>query len=96
MQYMNIIFVCNEELKGSMQGYSLCLLGNQLKFQLQPFGCNVRAHLLRNNYSRNFSSIRSGPVSLRTSLLMKNVSISVFYFANVKKTLVCSQTILNV
>ena len=22
-----------------MQGYSLCLLGNQLKFQLQPFGC---------------------------------------------------------
>ena len=32
-------FVCNEELKGSMQCYSLCLLGNQLKFQLQPFGC---------------------------------------------------------
>ena len=65
VQYMNIIFVCNEELKMSMQGYSLCLLGNQLKFQLQPFGCdvNVRAHLLRNNHSRNFSSIRSGPWS---------------------------------
>ena len=30
MQCMNIIFVCNEELKGGMQGYSLCLLGNQL------------------------------------------------------------------
>ena len=47
MQYMTIIVVCNEELKGGggggggggMQGYSLCLLGNQLKFQLQPFGC---------------------------------------------------------
>ena len=35
MQYMNIIFVCNDELKGGMQGY----LGNQLKFQLQLFGC---------------------------------------------------------
>ena len=37
--YMNIIFVCNEELKVGTQGYLLCLLGNQLKFQLQPFGC---------------------------------------------------------
>ena len=36
---MNIIFVCNEELKGGLQGYSLCLFGNQLKLQLQPFGC---------------------------------------------------------
>ena len=36
---MDNIFVCNEELKESMQGYSLCLLGNQLKFQLQPFEC---------------------------------------------------------
>ena len=35
---MNIIFVGNEELKGGMQSYSLRLLGNQLKFQLQPFG----------------------------------------------------------
>ena len=34
MQYINIIFFCNEELKGGMQGYSLCLLGNQLKFKL--------------------------------------------------------------
>ena len=28
MQYLNIIFVCNEELKGDMQGYSLSLLGS--------------------------------------------------------------------
>ena len=41
VQYINIIFVCNEELKGGMQGYSLCLLGNQQKFQLQPFGCKL-------------------------------------------------------
>ena len=39
VQYINIIFVCNEKLKGGMQGHSLCLLGNQQKFQLQPFGC---------------------------------------------------------
>ena len=26
-------------------------------------GVNVRAHLLRKNYSRNFSSIRSAPIS---------------------------------
>ena len=32
--YLKNIFVCNEELKGGMQGYSLCLLGNQLKFQM--------------------------------------------------------------
>ena len=61
MQYMNIIFVCNEELKGGIQGYSLCLLDNQLKFQLYRSDVNVRAQLLRKNYSRNFSSIRSGP-----------------------------------
>ena len=45
MQFLNIIFVCNEEMKGAIQGYSLCLLGNQLKFQLQPFGCK-RAHAI--------------------------------------------------
>ena len=41
-----------------------------LLFTCQPtLGCNcsrsgvyVRAHLLRNNFSRNFSSIRGGPV----------------------------------
>ena len=27
-------------------------------------GVNVRAHLLRKNYSRNFSSIRSAPESM--------------------------------
>ena len=41
MQYMNIIFVCNEELKGGMQGYLLCLLDNQQKFQPQLFRCNA-------------------------------------------------------
>ena len=54
---MNIIFVCKEELR-------LFTL-----FTWQPTKVptavvrieNVRAHLVRNNYSRNFSSIRSTP-----------------------------------
>ena len=54
---MNIISVCNEELKGGMQGYSLCLLGSNCSRS----DVNVRAQLLRKNYSRNLSSIRSGP-----------------------------------
>ena len=36
-------------------------------------GVNVRAHLLRKNYSRNFSSIRSTPYSSLAELSMKNV-----------------------
>ena len=42
----------------SIQGYYFCLLANQLKVPT----VNVRAHLLRKNYSRNFSSIRSMPL----------------------------------
>ena len=52
MQYMNIIFVCNEELKWGMQGYSLSLLDNQLTWLSSNCinsDVNVRAHLLRNN-----------------------------------------------
>ena len=64
MQYMNIIFVCNEELKGEHARLFTFFLGNQLKFQMQPFGCKrARAQLLRKYYSRNLSSIRSGPIS---------------------------------
>ena len=53
MQFMNIIFVCNEELKGGMQGFSLCLLGNQLKFKLQPFGCKRARATIKKDYSRS-------------------------------------------
>ena len=52
---MNIIFVYNEELKGGMQDYS------------QPTkvsDVNVRAQQLRKNYSRDFSSIRRGPMCI--------------------------------
>ena len=46
-------------------------IGLLLLFTCQPTkisnlshsGVNVRAHLLRKNYSRNFSSIRSAPLS---------------------------------
>ena len=55
------MFVCNEELKGGMQGYSLCLQSSNCSRS----DVNVRAYLLRNNCSRNFSSIRSG--SLRST-----------------------------
>ena len=56
--------VNNEELKGDIPGYSLCLLAKQPKLQ---FGCsrsgvNVRAHVLHQNLSRNYCSIRSGPL----------------------------------
>ena len=56
MQYIHILFVSDEELKRST-----LLLANQLKLQLYPFGCNVRAHLLRQNFSSDYSSIRNGP-----------------------------------
>ena len=32
-------FVYNEEFKGGIQGYSLCLLANQSKLQLLSLGC---------------------------------------------------------
>ena len=46
MQYINIIFVCNEELKGGIQGYSLCLLRNQLKFQLYTCARNYHVRTI--------------------------------------------------
>ena len=50
-------FVNDEDLKWSLQGYSFCLLANQLSH----WGVNVCAHLLHNNFIRNFSLIQSGP-----------------------------------
>ena len=38
MQYIHINFVYDKELKGDILGYLLCLLANQLKLQLWPFG----------------------------------------------------------
>ena len=77
---MNIIFVCNEELKGAMQGYSLCLLGNELKFQLNcsRSDVNERAQLLRKNFSRNFRSIRSGPSSSNGTSVLWNATFSLY------------------
>ena len=62
MQYLHILFVYDEELKGGIQGYSLCLLANQLKLQCGRSGVNVCAHLLRKNFSRKYSSIPSRPM----------------------------------
>ena len=55
-------FVYFEDLKWSIQGYSFCLLANQLKVAavaVRMLTCVP--HLLRNNFSRNLSSIRSAP-----------------------------------
>ena len=42
MQYYiyTFLFVFDEDLKGGIKGYTLCLLANQLKLQLYMFGCN--------------------------------------------------------
>ena len=66
MQFMHTLFVYDEELRWDIQGYSLCLLDNYLKgSNCSHFGVNVRTHLLRKIFSRNFSSIRSGPISFQ-------------------------------
>ena len=66
MQFMHTLFVFDEELRWDIQGYSLCLLDNLLKWSnCSHLGVNVRTHLLRKIFSRNFSSIRSGPISFQ-------------------------------
>ena len=55
MQFMHTLFVNDEELMRGIQGYSLCLLDNYS-------GVNIHMHLLHKIFSRNFSSIQSGPI----------------------------------
>ena len=57
MQFIHILFVYDEDLKWGVQGYSLCLLDNQLKVASIAVRVYACAHLLRKNLSRNFSSI---------------------------------------
>ena len=71
MQFMHTLFVYDEELSLGIQGYSLCLLDNLLKgCNCSRSGVNVRTHLLRKNFSSNFSSIRSGPISFQLHLIV--------------------------
>ena len=69
MQFIHILFVYDDELKWDTQGYSLCFLANHLKLRLKLrlylFWCKLglRAHPLRKNYNRDFSSIRNVPVA---------------------------------
>ena len=67
MQYMNIIFVCNDELKGggACKAIHFVYLATNLSSNCSRSDVNVRAHLLRYNSSRNLSSIQSGPLSQR-------------------------------
>ena len=66
MQFIHTLFVYDEELGWGIQGYSLCLLDNYLiGSNRSHLGVKVRTHLLRKIFSRNFSSIRSGPISFQ-------------------------------
>ena len=66
MQFMHTLFVYDEELRWGIQGFSLCLLDNQFKScNCSYLGVNVRMHLLRKIFSRNFSSIQIGPISFQ-------------------------------
>ena len=54
--YIHILFVCNEVLKGGIQGYSLCFIANQPMLQR----VNLRALLLGQNFSKNYSRFEVG------------------------------------
>ena len=60
MQFITHHFVYNEDLKWSIQGYSFCLFAVAI---VSVRGVYMRENLLRNNFSRNFSSIRSRPMT---------------------------------
>ena len=60
MQYIFILFVYVDELKGNIQGYSLRLY--LFTCNCSSSSVNVRVHLLHQNFSRNYSSIRRGPI----------------------------------
>ena len=66
----NILFVYDKELKWSIQGYFFVLFTCQptKSSNLSRSGVNVRAHQLHKNYSRNFSSIRSAPQSIKAHI----------------------------
>ena len=58
----NFLFIYDEELKWIIPGYYFLFTCQPTKSSnFSRSGVNVRAHLLRKNYSRNFSSIRSAP-----------------------------------
>ena len=89
---MDIIFVCNEELKGGMQGYSLCLLGNQLKFQLQPMGCKSARTYYVINIVGTLVRFEVGHSRDSNAYILTNnedvvVNISVAYWLECKKGL---------
>ena len=66
MQFMHTLFVYDEELRWGIQGYSLCLLDNQVKCcNCSHWDVKVRTHILRKIFSRNFSSIQSGLISFQ-------------------------------
>ena len=62
VQYMNIIFVCNENWKGARKAIHFVYLATNKSSNCTRSDVNMSAQLLRKNYSRNFISIRSEPM----------------------------------
>ena len=58
MQFMHTLFVYHEELRKAYRAIHVVYLTTNSKV-------NVRTHLLRKNFSSNFSSVRSGPISFQ-------------------------------
>ena len=79
---MHILVVYDEEMRWGIQGYPLCLLDNLLKVAtVAARVVNVRTPLLRKNFSRNFSSIRSGPLSSAKVVCCIQLLTSQTYFS---------------
>ena len=80
MQYMNIVFVCNEELKRACKAIQFVYLATNLSSNCSRSDVNMRAQPLRKNYSRNLSSIQSGPMLLAS--LSERFFQTLYQFAN--------------
>ena len=69
MQYIHIIFVFDEELKGTYKmRYGRTSAIFVYIFVLANADVNVRTHLLRKQFSRNFRLIRSKPWTFLISI----------------------------
>ena len=88
VQFIRILFVYDEELKWGRQGYSLCLLANRLSCNCSRPGVNVHVHLLRKNLSRNFSSIRSGPISPACAKFSSSLEYIKIVSANMRRSFI--------
>ena len=76
--------------KGTFRAIHFVYLPTNESCNCSRSGVNVRAHLLRQNFSRNYSSIRSGPLFPILVLLG-----AFFHFHKTFKRTFCKQTVEN-